>query len=262
MKEPDPQFLTKKGLKVKLVGRNLDELLPLLAPYSLQVVDDKDVTTPELVISHGGDGSLLGAERDFPGIPKFPLRDRKNNPKCPCHHEELLLRQLFTGKLEGTFLAKLTAVTEQGERLDGINDIVISREVHLGAIRTRIRENGRILRGQVISDGVVFCTPFGSTGYFQSITRGNFQRGIGIAFSNSMDGDSFTVLPEDATLELELLRGPACLVADNNPRILPLADGARVKLLLTAQATPVFGLEAFRCQDCYLLRRNGVQHTN
>ena len=136
--------------------------------------------------------------------------------------------------------------------------------------RERIRESGfardlialvrqeRPVRIAVFSDGVVFCTAFGSTGYFQSITRGNFQRGIGIAFSNSMDGYSFTVLPEDAALELELLRGPACLVADNNPRILPLADGEHLQLSLTAQATPVFGLDAFRCQECYLLRRNGV----
>lgn len=256
--DPAAQFLTRPGLRVKVVGRNLDDLRPLLKSYPIQLLDDKDDTPPELVISHGGDGSLLGAERDYPTIPKFALRDRRNNPKCPRHNETALLQKLFAGELDAQYLPKLTAVTESGERLDGINDIVVSREVHLGAIRTRILENGRILRHQVISDGVVFCTAFGSTGYFQSITRGNFQRGIGIAFSNSMDGDSFTVLPEDASLELELLRGPACLVADNNPRILPLADGASVKLLLTPKATLVFGLDAFRCQECYLLRRNGV----
>ena len=251
-------LFTRNDLKVKLVGRNLDDLRPLLRPYPIQLLAPEDKTTPELVISHGGDGSLLGAERDFPGIPKFALRDHRNNPKCPLHDENALLRKLFAGELEVRYLPKLTATTETGERLDGLNDVVVSREVHQGAIRTRIRENGRILRHQVISDGVVFCTAFGSTGYFQSITRGNFQRGIGIAFSNSMDGYSFTVLPEDAALELELLRGPACLVADNNPRILPLADGEHLQLSLTAQATPVFGLDAFRCQECYLLRRNGV----
>ena len=252
------KLLTRPGLKVKLVGRNLDDLRPLLTPYPVKLLEPGDAETPELVICHGGDGSLLGAERDFPDIPKFAIRDRRNNPKCPQHDEQLLLQKLFSAKIDVHYLPKLTATTETDECLDGINDIVVSREVHLGAIRTRIRENGRILRHQVISDGVVFCTAFGSTGYFQSITRGNFQRGVGIAFSNSMDGDSFTVLPEDAALELELLRGPACVVADNNPRILHLADGARLKLLLTRQATPVFGLEAFRCQDCYLLRRNGV----
>lgn len=252
------QLLTRPGLKVKLVGRNLDDLRPLLVPYPVHLLEPEDDQMPELVISHGGDGSLLGAEREFPGIPKFAIRDHRNNPKCPQHDEAALLQKLFTGEMDVQYLPKLTAITEAGDHLDGINDIVVSREVHLGAIRTRILENGRILRPQVISDGVVFCTAFGSTGYFQSITRGNFQRGIGIAFSNSMDGDSFTVLPEDASLELELLRGPACLVADNNPRILPLADGARLKLRLTQQATPVFGLDAFRCQDCYILRRNGI----
>ena len=252
------QLFTRKGLKVKLVGRNLDDLRPLLVPYPVRLLADGDNATPDLVISHGGDGSLLGAEREFPGIPKFAIRDHRNNPKCPQHDEQVLLQKLFAGEMDVQYLPKLTAITEAGGQLDGINDVVVSREVHLGAIRTRILENGRVLRHQVISDGVVFCTAFGSTGYFQSITRGNFQRGIGIAFSNSMDGDSFTVLPEDASLELELLRGPACLVADNHPRILPLADGARLKLRLTQQATLVFGLDAFRCQDCYILRRNGI----
>ncbi|MBQ4480708.1 MAG: hypothetical protein II943_08725 [Victivallales bacterium] len=258
MHDHSGHFLTRAGLKVKLVGRNLEDLRPLLKPYSVQLIEDGDNTTPDLVISHGGDGSLLGAEREYPGIPKFPLRDRRNNPKCPRHEEPTLLKQLFKGELPGDALPKLVATTQAGERLSGLNDIVVSREVHLGAIRTRLYENGRLLRAQVIADGVVFCTAFGSTGYFQSITRGNFQRGIGIAFSNSMDGDSFTILPENAVIELELLRGPASLVADNNPCILPLADGARLSLRLARQRTLVFGLEAFRCQDCYLLRRNGV----
>ena len=259
MPESSAQFLSRDGLKVRLVGRNLDDLRPLLRPYPIRLLTEQDPDLPDLVISHGGDGSLLGAEREVPGVPKFPLRDRKNNPKCPQHDETTLLRLLFAGKLPGDRLPKLVAVTEAGEQLAGINDIVVSREVHLGAIRTRLFENGRILRSQVIADGVVFCTAFGSTGYFQSITRGNFQRGIGIAFSNSMDGDSFTVLPENASLELELLRGPACLVADNNPRILPLKDGARLRLRLARQRTLVFGLDAFRCQECHFLRRKGIR---
>lgn len=259
MPKSPAQFLLRDGLKIKLVGRNLDDLRPLLKPYPVRLLGDSETATPDLVISHGGDGSLLGAEREFPGIPKFPLRDRRNNPKCPQHDEAALLKKLFAGELPSSLLAKLIAITETGEELAGINDIVVSREVHLGAIRTRLYENGRILRSQVIADGVVFCTAFGSTGYFQSITRGNFQCGIGIAFSNSMDGDSFTVLPENASIELELLRGPACLVADNNPRVLPLKEGARLQLRLAQQRTLVFGLDAFRCQECYLLRRNGIR---
>ena len=52
----------KKLYKVKIVGRNLDDLRPLLRMFPVKLVD----SDPDLVISYGGDGSLLGAERDFP----------------------------------------------------------------------------------------------------------------------------------------------------------------------------------------------------
>ena len=55
----------KKQYRVKIVGRNLDDLRPLLKMFPVKLVE----TEPDLVISYGGDGSLLGAERDFPGVP-------------------------------------------------------------------------------------------------------------------------------------------------------------------------------------------------
>ena len=248
---------TTSPLKVRLVGRNCADLRPLLERFPVELLPEKSRTRPDLVVSSGGDGSLLGAEREYPGVPKFPIRDRANNPKCPLHHEEKMLAEFFAGRLAAQSLPRIVATLPDGTELMGLNDIVLSRKNLLATIRYRIRQDGRMLRPQVIADSLILSTAFGSTGYFQSITRGNFQHGLGIACNNPLDGEIFTVLPEDAALEVELLRGPAVVMADNNPRLVSLETGARIGIRLSQGRTLVYGLEAFRCQDCYFLRRNG-----
>ena len=244
-------------LKVRLVGRNCADLLPLLRRYPIELLPEKSKARPQLVISSGGDGSLLGAERDYPGIPKCPIRDRANNPKCALHAEEKILKELFAGTLPAQSLPRIVATLPDGTELAGLNDIVVSRKNLLATIRYRIWQDGRMLRPQVIADSLIVSTSFGSTGYFRSITRGDFQHGIGVACNNPLDGEIFTVLPEETALEVELLRGPAVVMADNNPRLVSLETGARIGIRLSRERTLVYGLEAFRCQECYLLRRNG-----
>lgn len=249
----DPLF-AKPNLRVVIVGRNLDDLRPLLRQFPVQIVDE----APDLVISYGGDGSLLGAERDFPGVPKCPLRDARQNPKCPLHSEQQVLEALFSGQLRKTQLVKLRAELENGTVLDGINDIVIAHDLIFSAIRYRIWLNGELFKGQVVADSLVVATPFGSTGYFQSITRGNFQTGLGLAFCNALDLSGFTVVPAGTCLTVELLRGPAEIVADNNPAIHSLETGARITICAQEESTPAYGVDIFRCQDCFNLRRNGL----
>lgn len=255
----DNDFLTRPGLRVKLVGRNCDALLPLLSRFPICLLDSSSSEEPELVISSGGDGSLLGAERDYPGIPKFAIRDNANNPKCPLHSEEQQLETLFAGKYPAEHLAKIEAEDACGNRLCALNDIMIARAVSLGAIRYRLRMGDAVLRPQVISDSLVASTPFGSTGYFYSITHGSFRQGLGIAFNNSMDLECFEVLPESAVLDVEILRGPASVQADNNPELLHLKDGDHITLRMSPQPATIFGLEAFRCRDCYQLRKDGIR---
>lgn len=242
-----------KVLRVLTYGRNLEDLLPLLKQFPVELVQEN----PDLVISHGGDGSLLGAERLFPGVPKCPIRDRKQNPKCPRHSEIDVLKKLFSGKLECQRLEKLRGKVAGGDILEGMNDLVLSRELVACAIRYRVWIDGQLLRSQVVSDSLVVATPFGSTGYFQSITHGNFKAGVGLAFNNAMDGANFTVLPAQTTITVQILRGPALLAADNNPDMLTLKDNDSIELRLSKPETNVYGIEVFRCHECYQRRRNG-----
>ena len=233
----------KKQYKVKIVGRNLDDLRPLLRMFPVKLVD----SDPDLVISYGGDGSLLGAERDFPGV-----------PKCPRHSDMTTLEKLFSGELSETQLVKMVATTSDGNTLKGINDIVLSRKLIASAIRYRIWANGELLRSQVVADSLVVSTPFGSTGYFQSITHGNFQVGLGVAFNNAMDLYSHMIIPDNSELTVELLRGPAVLVADNDPQSFELCTGSRLRVSISDERTSVYGLDVFRCMDCYDLRKKGI----
>ncbi|MBR0459153.1 MAG: NAD(+)/NADH kinase [Victivallales bacterium] len=243
----------KKEIHIAVTGRNLDDLRPLLRMFPCRIVTER----PDLVITHGGDGSLLGAERDYPGIPKCPIRDDKQNPKCPRHAILNTLTQLFAGKLKATRLVKLEATLENGEKLSGINDITIGRRIASSAIRYRIWSNGELLVPQVVADSLIVATPFGSTGYFQSITRGNFQTGIGLAFNNSMDLFEYTIVPDNAQLSVQLLRGPAAMVADNDPRQIDLETDAVIHIQATPATTILYGLDIFRCLDCFDLRKRG-----
>ena len=242
-----------KTLRVAVEGRNLEDLLPLLEQFPCTIVTE----APELVITHGGDGSLLGAERKYPGIPKCPIRDRKRNPKCPRHDELTTLKHLFEGTLNVSHLTKLQVTTQAGESLTAINDIILDRVNPTAAIRYRIWVNGELIRPRVVADSLLFSTPFGSTGYFLSITRGTFSTGIGLAFNNPMDLFGHTVVPEDSTIRVQLLRGPALLVADNNPKQIPVNTDETLEISVLPEKTRLYGLDVFRCMDCFDLRKNG-----
>ena len=245
----------KKEIRVAVEGRNLDDLLPMLKMFPCKIVEE----TPDLVISHGGDGALLGAERKFPGVPKCPLRDHRQNPKCPRHSEISTLQKLFAGQLKPVMLSKVVAKNASGESTSGINEILLDRTRETSAIRYRIWVDGELFKPQVVADSLVISTPFGSTGYFQSISRGNFTTGLGLAFNNAMDLMGFAVISENARLTVELLRGPAVMGADNDPTLIPLKSGDSFTVHVEHNTTPLYGLDIFRCMDCYDLRKNGIR---
>ncbi|NMA43344.1 MAG: hypothetical protein GX946_08165 [Oligosphaeraceae bacterium] len=248
------ELFSGKTLRVLLYGRNLEDLLPLLQDFPAEIVQEN----PELVITHGGDGSLLGAERLYPGVPKCPMRDRRQNPKCALHSEINTLEKLFRGELQKSYPSKVAAYLDSGTpRLLGLNDLVLSRGLLSSAIRYRIWVDGQLFCPQVVSDSLVLSSPFGSTGYFQSITHGNFRVGLGLAFNNAMDGLDFCVLPEDAVVKVQLLRGPAHLLADNNPQVCELVENDCFSARLIKSQTLFYGMDVFRCQECYQLRRKG-----
>lgn len=238
-------------LRVAICGRNLAELRKILAKFPVRLVE----RNPAVVLSYGGDGALLGSERLFPGVPKCPLRDRAANPKCPDHAEESILRRLLAGDLRETPLIKLRAQIRGERRLVAINDIVVHNRFTTSALRYRLWLDDDLYANRVVGDGLVVATPFGSTGYYRSITHSLFKLGIGLAFNNSMEPVDHLVIADDSQVRLEVLRGPAVVMADNENARLILNRGDQVAISKAATGTSVFGLETFRCPACYRLRQ-------
>ncbi len=246
--------LTTAPIRAAICGRHLDDLQKRLKGFPIAVVTEN----PDLVISYGGDGALLGAERVWPGVPKCPIRDVRRNPKCPKHGEEQVLTMLVRGELRTSRLMRLCAEAPDGTQLYAINDVAIAKQNLASAVRTRIWLNDELFQSQNVGDGLLLATPFGSTGYYQSITRGCFRTGIGLAFNNPMNWQDYIVVPEDTVVGVDILRGPALLLVDNDPARVCLKDGDRLTVRRLGEATLAYGMDIFRCRDCYRLRQDGV----
>ncbi len=202
----------------------------------------------DLVLCHGGDGTLLRAARDWPALPKLPARVGARSRLCPRHELPAILERLRSGDLPRDELPQLELRLGSRAYL-AVNDVVLRNESPATAVRFRLLADGRD-SGEVTGDGLVFATPFGSTGYYRSITRRRVETGLGIAFNNSTEPRAPIVVDGGRPVEVELLRGPAMLVPDNDARWLLLRDGARFSVKLAPAVTTVLGLDALSCQRC------------
>lgn len=210
--------------------------------------------SPDLVVTYGGDGSLLGAEYEFPGVPKLPIRDAKSGPLCPEHDSiENALLDFAEGRLSVTALPKLEAIAGNAV-LKGINDVFIHNVDRAGALRYRVWIDDEPYGHEIIGDGVGMATVHGSTAYYRSITHSVFKIGMGLAFSNSTEVTNHLVLPEESVVTVKVIRGPGLLVADNSPDILEIPDGGSVTIKKSEEEAFIYGLEAFMCSKCRRLR--------
>jgi len=188
-----------------------------------------DAEKPDFIISIGGDGMLLVSERQFPAIPKLPVRDSFVGFKC--HDEPLheLLDMVKTGESCIVRAMKLEAVFDD-LRLLAMNDVVMRNRDQRHALRFEVRVDGKQVNGLFIGDGVVVSTPFGSTGYYQSVTRDTFDEGIGVGFNNVTEEQRPLHLAENAKVQMEVVRGEAHLAVDNHPDMRVLGEGASVSV--------------------------------
>lgn len=238
-------------MKIKLVGKNLEDIRPVLAQYGL--IEAAPGEHIDLMVAHGGDGTLLLAEQEFPNIPKLPLRDARTAPLCPDHSYENQLSQFASGRREITLLPKLHGEAN-GDRLAGINDVFIHNADRVGALRYRVWIDGELYANEIVGDGLGVSTVHGSTAYYRSITRSIFKVGMGLAFSNSTAEIDHLVVKDTSLIEVEIVRGPGLLVADNSPHAIALNRGARVKIYRSDDYATVYNLDAFMCPCCRLLR--------
>lgn len=236
-------------MKVFLFGKNSDSIRHLVPQYRLNLVYDQ----PDVIISYGGDGTLLSAERKYPGIPKLPVRDSKVCKKCPVHTTEQLLETLGQKRLKFQEFPKLGARSGSVEIL-AINDIVIRNSTPMHALRFKVFKNHQLLKPDVIiGDGIIATTPFGSSGYYQSITRTTITQGFAMAFNNTTQRIEPVNFFDNDTIKLVVIRGPGSLSSDNNPKILNLRENDEVKIFASKHQAKIF-MDPLRCSDCVILR--------
>ena len=170
---------------------------------------------PDLVVSYGGDGTLMRAEAAWPGVPKLILRGSRVCKLCNAFPNEEALRRVAAGEYALRDVWKLEA-TIGDTTLIGLNDIAVHNNDPRHAIRYRLDISGQgDLSHEIIGDGIVVATPFGSTGYYRSITHSFFELGIGLAFNNSTERFDHMVLRDDTVITVSIVRGPAAVYADN-----------------------------------------------
>jgi len=178
---------------------------------------------PEIVISLGGDGTYLMSERMWPGIPKLIVRQKSICKKGEVEGLESALEKISNGKYKIVENIKLETKFRR-KKVVCVNEFSIRNRYATSALRFFVWINDDRTE-EVIGDGVVICTPFGSTGYYQSIGGKSFESGIGIGFNNPTKKMKNMVLPEDSIIKVKINRGDAVLTADNNPQVFIMSKG-------------------------------------
>lgn len=209
--------------KVILFGRNAEAIKPMVLEAGFKIVK-KD---PDFVISYGGDGTLMQSEHEFPGIPKIILKGSLICKKASCFSNEEVLKKVRDKEFKIKEYFKLEAEANR-KKLLAVTDIVIHNKNPRHAIRYRVWINGKETGKEVIGDGAVLATPFGSTAYYRSITDSFFELGMGLAFNNSTEQSDHMVLKEDREVKIQIVRGPAVVYGDNQEEHIDLSTGGDV----------------------------------
>ncbi len=226
-------------MKVAVVGRTKKAILGPLKKHGFTIV----TRNPELIISFGGDGTSLYAERVYSGIPRVLIRHSKTCNKCQTHDYEKIFHSLLTKNYKIIQELKIEGVVNnKGRKIKALNEIDVHNQVPHAA-RLQLKINGKIVKETVIGDGILVSTPHGSTGYFKSITRKEFNKGLGIAFNNSVTHDKPIIVDENAKIEIKVIRGPALLVADNDHRMLVLKTNDSVTIRKSSETAKIIKLK-------------------
>ena len=219
-------------MKVTLYGAESENLRPLVeAQAALDLVDED----PDVVVCFGGDGTLLAAELRWPSVPKVPLRNSRRGIRCIPDAPAGVLERLAADTLVAHEHLKLECVVKHESPNDADHALMAINEfsVHKGRTNASVRFQmsfdgkayGTEADHEIVGDGFVVCTPFGSTAYFNQITRGEFWTGIGVAFMYTSEHTNHLVLPEDTVVRARITRGPAVLAHDNSSEYIDLNAG-------------------------------------
>lgn len=238
-------------MKYIITGKEPGRLSDLLAGYGCTPAGAGE--TPDIVIAHGGDGSLLEACRRYRDMPILAIRDTINSRLCGRHTQEGIVKNFTAGEMSPRRLP-LVCGEVRDTVLYGLNDVFVHNSQRGNALRYSVKISGKPYAYGVIGDAVGLSSVHGATAYYRSITRSIFRVGLGLAFSNSTELVNHLVVAEDSVIAVEILRGPGVLIADNAAESAPVASGETVTMRQSDKSVLIYGLDEFMCPICRELR--------
>lgn len=215
--------------RLAIVGKNKENVAALKHHLLLHgfVYDAKK---PEFVVSLGGDGTYLYAERQYPSVPKLLVRDSSICNKCGEDVLDRIISKLKNSQYTIKECIKLDAFVNGKHALSCANDFILRNKRLTQAIRFSLAVDQRQIDDEMIGDGLVIATPYGSTAYYYSITKQHFKYGIGIAFNNLTRRMMSLVVGEDAAITIRMIREDAELAADNDKRVVAVREGDIIRV--------------------------------
>ena len=213
-----------------------------------------------IVVVLGGDGSILHAARTYDEPTILPVRTGTSKGHQTSLDAADLLEAVETIETGTDYRLEthhyLRAASEAADLPAGftaLNDVCLHhREPTMAAeFGVRLHTDARTRAyPDLVGDGVVVATPFGSSAYFRSITGRTFERGIGVAFNNvhwPEDAPEYVRLPADARVEVAVTEtenaAAAVLTRDNHPEPVTLEPGAPVEIRQADRAATIVRLD-------------------
>lgn len=208
---------------------NILKINKILNRLDLKIDNDN----PDFVITYGGDGTILYAERKFPNIPKVTVRGSEGGLRCLYTESELenVLLKIKDNKYQLKDELKLETEFE-GKKYFSLNEVQIHNSSPIKAVRFSVCIDNSLVFNNIVGDGVIIATPFGSTAYYMSVGGERFNKGIGVAFNNQYKVKYAkyrpVIISEDSKIHIKILRDDGLLVFDNNEIMIKVKGGDNI----------------------------------
>lgn len=228
----------------------------------------------DIAILYGGDGTLVGEWRKFRtrkgGKPILPVR---NYGLCQKHQdfymkffttkdedsgEDISVKQFLFPVLRGEFKDK-----GLDNYLDALSELTIVNADQTAALRFNIKVNGKPIVENVIANGVILATKLGSTGYFKSVARTIFTKGIGVGFIGPTYSVPNIVIGVADRIQFELVRRAKVVVtADKLKQEVDADAGWTLEAVDACDNVPILGYDHFMCPECRKNRNSTLVNDN
>ncbi len=191
-----------------------------------------DIKRPDFVAVYGGDGTVLTSEFLFCGIPKIVFRKSLIGTHYPSYSLEQA-KEILKNISEKNYWIKeygKASAEARGKTITGLNEVQIHNADPRKAIRFDVSLDGKPLYKNVIGDGIVAATPFGSHAYYMAVGHRPFGTGLRAGFNNTKPRPKPIAVNKNDILSVEIRREMALVLADNQKDFMNLAAGDRVEI--------------------------------